>query len=288
MAQINAMIAAHQLGVHNTLLTKALERLSSGYRINHAADDPSGLAFADKFRTQIRSLQQASRNITQASSFIRTAEDGLTQILNLLFDVRDLALEASNSTQSNSDRLVNQSEIDQLLTEIDRLATAVKFNGMRLLNGAFASTPPRGKVVVPYGGGSFFGSVIFHVGASEGNTIRAYISTQTAEAMGVNIIRVTSATLASFSVGLANSAIGRILERRGRIGGFEERLDIAKTISDLQVTSLESAESAVRDADTAAEIVNFTKQQIQVQAATAMLAQANLISQSVLLLFAKL
>lgn len=279
---LNGLIAAHQLGIHNTLLTQALERLSSGYRINRAADDPSGLVIADKYRSQIRGLQQASKNLTQATSFIQTAEDGFSRIVELLFDIRDLALESGNSTLSTSDRLVNQSEVDQLLAEIDRLATAVRFNGMKLLNGAFASTAPKGKVPAPYGGGPFFGSVVFQVGAYEGSNVRTYIATQTAEALGVNVVRVDTVTKATLSAARATSAIAKVLVGRSRLSGFERRLESASTLAESQITQLEAAEGAIRDADVAAEIVNFTKQQILVQAATAMLAQANLLAQDVL------
>lgn len=278
---LNAMFTLRQIGIHNTLLSKALERLSSGYRITRSADDPSGLSLADKFRTQVRGLQQASKNISLATNFIRAAEDGMTEVVSLLQDIRDLTVEAANGSLSNSDRQKNQTEINQLLAEIDRLATAVRFNGIKLLNGTFSSRAPTGTL---FGGGSFIGSAIFQVGAYQGQTINAFISTLTAKSLGVNGLDVTTQLKASNAVALLNSSISRLLSRRARVGGYEKRLESAKRIVDLQAEHHLAAESSIRDADIAAEVVNFTKQQILLQAATAMLAQANLQPQSLLLL----
>ena len=279
---LNASFVLRQMGIHNTLLTKSLQRLSSGYRINTNADDPSGLSLADKFRTQIRGLQQASRNISLATNFIRAAEDGMTSIVNLLQDIRDLALEAANGTVSTSDRTKNQTEINELLAEIDRLATGVRFNGIKLLNGTFASRAPTGAL---FGGGTFIGSAIFQVGAYQSQTIKTFISTSSAKALGVSGLSVTTQLAASNAVTLLNSSITHLLSRRARTGGFERRLSSATNIVDLQIETHLEAESAIRDADIAAEVVNFTKQQILLQASTAMLAQANIQPQSLLLLF---
>lgn len=280
---LNTSFALRQLNTHNAYLSQALERLSSGYRIVRSADDPAGLAFADRLRAQVRGLQQASRNIGLATNFIRSAEDGMSEIINVLFDIRDLALEASNGTQSTSDRLANQSEISQLLTEIDRLATAVRFNGLKLLNGAYGSKGPLTTKSI-LSRGSYIGSAIFHVGSYKDQTIKTYISTQSAEALGINSLSVTTQLLASNSVLLANSAISRLLSRRARLGGVERRLQHAKSITDIQASNNLSAESAIRDADTAAEITNFTRRQILIQTATAMLAQANLLPQTLVAL----
>lgn len=279
---LNSTFVLGRLQTHNALLSQALERLSSGYRITRAADDPGGLALADKFRAQIRGWQQAARNIGLATNFVRTAEDAMTEVVNLLFDIRDLALEAANGTQSPSDRLINQSEVTQLLTEIDRLATAVKFNNFKLLNGTFSSWKPVNSLL---GGGTYIGSAVFHVGANEGDKIRTSISTLSAVSLGVYALSVTTQLSASNSVLLLNSAVSRVLSRRAKIGGVERRLSSAQNIADMQVQELTTAESTIRDADIAAEIANFTRQQILVQVATAMLAQANLLPRSLLLLF---
>ncbi len=280
---INAMHALYQMNVHNRLLTQALERLSSGYRINRAADDPSGLAIADKFRSRVRAFQQAARNVGLATNLVRTAEDGMTRVLNFLFTMRDLALEAIDSTFSTSDRLVNQTEINQLLTEIDRLSTAVKFNGIRLLNGTFSSkSPVAGSANQLSGSGTYQGSLVFQVGPDKGSKMKTFVATMSARSISVNGVLVTSQLDASNAVAILNSAVTRVLSRRARIGGVEEALQSAQTISDLSADSHLAAESAIRDADVAAETVNFTKEQILVQASSAMLAQANLLSKNVL------
>lgn len=285
---LNAMFALRQLGIHNEALTRALERLSSGYRINRSADDPSGLAIADKLRAQVRGYQQASKNLGQGVNLVRTAEDGMTQVLDLLITARDLALESSNSSTTQSDRLVNQSEVDQLMAEIDRLATAVRFNSLRLLNGAFSSKPPfkstgLGKSLTPIGGGTYVGSVVFQVGPYAGSSYKTHISTLTVLSLGVrNRLLVDSKTAADSNLAVINSVIARVLSRRAKLGGFAQSLESAKTIADLSAEGHLSAESAIRDADIAAETAEFTKRQILVQAATAMLAQANLLSKTVL------
>lgn len=286
IAGMNSLFALRQLDKHNSLLNRSLERLSSGYRINRAADDPAGLGIADKLRTQIRGLQQAAKNITQATSFIRTAEDGMTRVLEIMLTIRDLSLEATNSTLGTSDRTVNQTEINELLAEIDRLATAVKFNGIQLLNGSFSSRPTRGVatgvLAATFGNGVYKGSIIFHVGANENSTMRTFIATQTATSLGVNGISVSTQANAYTAATAASVAVSRVLSRRARLSGVERRLETAKTIVDLSTLHHQTAESNIMDADTAGEIVSFTREQILIQAATAMIAQSNLLSQSVL------
>ena len=277
--RLNTQFAVYQLSTHTDMLNQSLQRLSSGYRINRAADDPSGLAIADKLRAQIRGLQQSSKNIVQAESMIQSVDDGMSQMLTHLYRVKDLATEAANGSLADSDRSVNQTEVAQILAEIDRLATAVRFNGIKLLNGTFASRGPTGAL---YGGGSFVGSLVFHVGPSAGQTFSAFISTQTARAIGVSGINVATQLGASNGVNQVNSAVSHFLSRRARIGAYESRLQVAQSLVDLETTSHLDAESSIRDADTATEIMNFTKEQILVQASTAVIAQANVLSQSVL------
>ncbi len=276
---VNALYAALYLEQHNRYLAQSLERLSSGYRINRAADDPGGLAIAEKLRARIRGFQESSRGIGVATSFVRTAEDGMSNVVNYLFDIRDLALEATNSTVTTSERLANQSEIDQLVKEIDRLTTAVKFNGLRLLNGAYASQKP---IFTLPGNSTYYGSAVFHVGPDKGDRFATTISTLSTVALKINTISVTTQLGASNTVALVTSAIARVLSRRARLGGVERRLQLAQNFADLQSTTLLSAESSIRDADIAQETIDFTRRQILVQAASAMLAQANLLPRTVL------
>lgn len=282
---LNALFALRQLGIHNTQLTRALEKLASGYRINRAADDPSGLAIADRLRAHARGYQQASKNIGLASNMVRTAEEGMTQVLDLLIEARDLALESSNTSTTQSDRLVNQGEVDALMDEIDRLATAVRFNSLRLLNGTFSSKPPFNGVTPLVGGGTYIGSAVFQLGPFAGNTIKTHISTLTVLSLGIrNRLLVDSQSAANSNLAVINSVIAAVLSRRARLGGFSRGLSSAQTLADVSAEEHLNAESVIRDADIAAETIEFTKRQILVQAATAMLAQANLLPQNLLAL----
>lgn len=277
ITNLNAIFAANQINQHNTLLSRSLERLSSGYRINRSSDDPGGQAIADRMRIQARGWQQASRNIGLATNMVHTVEEAVTNIVDIMMDIRDLAMESASGTLSDSDRAVNQAEVDQLINEIDRLATAVKFNGIRLLNGTFSSIRPSGSLL---GGGTYQGSLYFQVGADSGSNFRAYFATTSTAGIGLSALSVSSRTSASTAVSLLDSSIGGVMSFRARVGGYARRLQITQNFADFQSDNYLSAESVVRDADIAVELVNFSKHQILLQAASAMLAQANLNAQS--------
>lgn len=298
---LNALFALRQLGIHNTSITRALEKLASGYRINRSADDPSGLALADKLRSQIRGYQQVSKNIGQAINMVRTAEDGMTQVITLLMTAKDAATFATNSTTTASDRLIKQAEVNQLLDEIDRLSTAVRFNALKLLNGTFSTRPPKGGVGAAVFGGRYIGSLVFQAGPFAGDRITTGISTLTVLALGIRDafarrppdaqgpqpprMMLDTKFAADSNLAVINSVLASVLSRRARIGAFETRLEGAKRIADFSAQAHLQAESEIRDADIAAETVEFTKRQILVQVATAMLAQANLLPKTVLQLF---
>lgn len=289
-----ALFAHRQIGLNSTNLAKSLERLSSGYRINSASDDAAGLAVSERLRGQVRGLGQALRNIQDGISLIQTAEAGLQEMTNILQRMRELMIQAANGIYNNSDRALIQLEVDQLLNEVNRMSTAIEFNRNTLLDGTYSSTSG-----TPIGGGTFVGSAVFHVGANKGATVAFFISTMSVRALGLNSMfssasavegsftsGVTSAALtrakANSSLSIVDSALNTLMRQRARLGAIENRLQSTYSHTAIAHENMASAESRIRDTDMAAEIVEFTKQQILVQAATSMLAQANLQPQLIL------
>lgn len=312
---VDAMYAHRQATLNNISLSKALERLSSGYRINRASDDAAGLAVSEKLRTQVRGYQQASRNIQDGLSLVQTAEAGMQDLTDILQRIRELANQASNGIYTNTDRVLIQLEVDQLLNEINRSMTSIEFNKLKLLDGTFASL--RGpQLTTPYNplatitGGQFRGSLVFHVGANESQTLRAFISTLSVQGLGLQTLfssggavvgnfsktfpntygvasnGVTSQTKAESAIGIIDSAINIVMRRRAELGAVANRLEHTYNFAGIVAENLQAAESRIRDADMAEEVVNFTKAQVLVQASQAMLAQANIKPTSLLQLLA--
>jgi flagellin len=256
-----AMNAHRQLLGTSEKLQKSMERLSSGYRINRAADDAAGLAISEKLRGQISGISQAMRNSQDAVSLVQTAEGALHEVHSMLQRVRELAVQYKNGTLSTSDRQAIQSEVDQLQLEIDRIGGQVQFNGVPLL-----STP---------------GSITFQVGAMDNQVIT--VSTVSLGSAVPTAAYTLTATGAS-DIAEIDTAINNISAQRAEFGAVQNRLD--HTLANLGAyhENLVASESRVRDADMAEEMVNFTKLQILQQAGTSMLAQANQVPQSVLTL----
>jgi flagellin len=253
------------LNAHRNLLTtesklqKSMERLSSGYRINRAADDAAGLAITEKLQAQINGLEQAERNAQDAVSLVQTAEGSLDEVHEMLQRVRELAVQYKNGTLSTGDRTAIQSEINQLASEIERIGSTVQFNGVMLLN---SNT-----------------SISFQVGANDGEII-----TVPTISLGAAI---SSAALALSTTGMSDiaeidTAIDAISAQRATFGAVQNRLE--HTLNEIQAyhENMVSSESRIKDVDMAAEMVNYTKLQILQQAGTSMLAQANQLPQSVL------
>ncbi|MDI6710301.1 MAG: flagellin [Thermoanaerobacterales bacterium] len=264
---ISALNAWRGLTSTNTALTKSLEKLSSGLRINRAADDAAGLAISEKMRGQIRGLNQAIRNAQDGISLIQTAEGALNESHSILQRMRELAVQSANDSNTDADRKQIQDEVSQLITELNRIADTTEFNTQVLMSGGFSGT----------GNG-----LTFHIGANSGQTLILKIGNMKAGALGVSGLSVSTLANASAAISKIQSAIDKVSTQRSALGAVQNRLE--HTIANLGVASenLSAAESRVRDVDMAQEMMNFTKTQILVQAGTAMLAQANMSPQAVL------
>ena len=257
-------------------LGKSLEKLSSGFRINRAGDDAAGLVISETLRSQVGGMKTAIRNAQDGVSVMQTAEGALTEVHSMLQRVRDLAVQSSNTGanggNSGASVAAAQAEVDQLVSAIDDIANNTKFNGTALLNGTSTLT--------------------FQVGANGGETIAITLSDMNAAALGDGtdtLAAIASAGTADFptnggsaAIAIIDGAISQVSAFRGRLGATQNRLE--HTINNLQVATenLSASESRIRDADMAAEMTEFTRNQILSQAGTAMLAQANSVPQGVL------
>jgi flagellin len=242
-------------------LSKAMERLSSGYRINRAADDAAGLAISERLRGQIGGLDQAQRNVQDAVSLVQTAEGSLTEVHAMLQRVRELAVQYKNGSLSTADRTAIQSEVYQLASEIERIGQSAQFNGINLLNSVQTMT--------------------FQVGSNDGETISvSTISLGGSTGVGTNYFVLTSAGATDISE--IDTAIDNVSAQRAQFGAVQNRLEYTLQNAAIYQENLTASESRIRDVDMASEMVNFTKLQILQQAGTSMLAQANQASQGVL------
>jgi flagellin len=276
---LSAMFADRELRNTNLNVTKNMEKLSSGLRINRAGDDASGLAVSEKMRSQIRGLQRASANALDGISFIQVAEGYLQETQDIVQRMRELAVQASNGVYSNEDRLMIQVEVSQLVDEVDRIASHAQFNGMNLLTGRFARET--GENVIT-------GSMWFHIGANMDQRERAYVGTMTTKGLGIRnsgdntFISMSNADLSNRAIGVLDSSLRKINKQRADLGAYQNRLEHAMRGIDVGAENMQAAESRIRDADMAKEMVGYTKNQILAQSGTAMLAQANQKTQQVL------
>ncbi|MDR0663170.1 MAG: flagellin [Spirochaetaceae bacterium] len=274
---LSAMFANRQLGVTQADTTKAMERLSSGLRINRAGDDASGLAVSEKMRGQIRGLNQAERNVQNGVSFIQTTEGYLQESQDILHRMRELSVQAANGIYTGEDRMQIQVEISQLVDEVNRIASHAQFNGMNMLTGAFARDSANGAVMQ------------LQVGANMDQNKQIFIGTMTAQALGLQLAQGQQGGISLLDSESANKAIGdldnalKILSKqRADLGAYQNRFETAANGIAIAAENLQAAESRVRDQDMAAGMVQYTKDQILSQAGVAMLAQANVRNQSVL------
>ena len=278
---MSAMYSNRQLGVTNVSLQKDMEKLSSGMKINRAGDDASGLAVSEKMRAQIRGLNQASRNASNGISFIQATEGYLQETTDIMQRIRELAVQSANGIYTDEDRMQIQVEISQLVAEVDRIASSAQFNGLNMLTGRYAKQT---------GENSVTGSMWFHIGANMDQRMEVYIGTMTAVALGVRelgdetIISLASPAEANRAIGTIDEALKKINKQRADLGGYQNRLEHAVKGIDIAAENLKAAESRIRDTDMAAQMVEFTKNQVLAQAGTAMLAQANTQSQNVMTL----
>jgi len=274
---MSAMYADRQLGVTQLDISKSLEKLSSGLRINRAGDDASGLAVSEKLRSQIRGLNQAERNIQNGVSFIQATEGYLQETQDILGRVRELAVQAANGIYSDEDRLMIQVEISQLVDEVNRIASHAQFNGMNMLTGAFARDSAVGKIMQ------------LQVGANMDQNKQVFIGTMTATALGLidrqgqqGMISIATVEDANLTIGALDSALQTVSRQRADLGAYQNRFEMAAEGVAIASENLQAAESRIRDVNMASEVVGFTKDSILSQAGIAMLAQANVRTQSVL------
>ncbi len=276
---LSAMFANRSLGQSNLATTKDMEKLSSGLRINRAGDDASGLAVSEKMRSQIRGLNQASDNAANGISFIQATEGYLQSTQNVLQRVRELSVQSANGIYTEEDRMQIQVEVSQLVDEIDRIASHAQFNGMNMLTGRFAQETGENTVTA---------SMWFHIGANIDQRERVFIGTMTSTSLGVKeigsgkIMSLETPESANMSIGVIDKALKTVNKQRADLGAYQNRLEYAVSGLDIGAENLQAAESRIRDADMAEQMVSYTKNQILVQAGTAMLAQANMKTQSVL------
>ncbi len=275
-----AMNAQRYLGVNNNNIQKSIEKLSSGYRINRAGDDAAGLSISEKMRAQIRGLKMASKNSQDAISLIQTAEGALNETHAILQRMRELAVQAASDTNQDEDRKAIQDEIKELTEEINRIAHQTEFNEKKLLNGTLDSTATDGQ------------SLVFQIGANNGQSIELDIANMDVSALNLAevedgkiskmLIDVSTQNDADEAITTIEDAIKDVSAERSKLGAYQNRLE--HTINNLNTSAenLTAAESRIRDVDMADEMMEYTKNNILAQAATAMLAQANQAPQSVL------
>jgi len=274
---MSAIYADRQLGVTQLSLTKNIEKLSSGMRINRAGDDASGLAVSEKMRSQIRGLLQAERNIQNGVSFIQATEGYLQTTQDILHRLRELAVQSANGIYSDEDRMQIQVEVSQLVDEVNRIASHAQFNGMNMLTGAFAMDSPTGRVMQ------------LQVGANMDQSARVFVGDMSATALGLinaqgseGKMSISSTEEANMAIGTVDNALRTVSKQRADLGAYQNRFEIAAQGVAIAAENIQAAESRIRDANMASKMVDFTKDSILNQAGTAMLAQANMRTQAVL------
>lgn len=277
---MSAMYANRLLKFKESDLNGDIEKLSSGMRINRGGDDASGLAVSEKLRAQIRGLNQAGRNISNAVSFIQTSEGYLQETHDIIHRMRELAVQSANGIYTAEDRMQIQVEVSQLIDEVNRIASHAQFNGMNMLLGDFAR-------------GSELDGIKFHVGANMDQRETAYIGTMTAGALGLvtgeesgNKVSISTAESANQAIGLVDNALRTVSSQRADLGAYQNRFEMAAQGVAIAAENLQAAESQIRDTNMADRMVSYVRNSILLQSGTAMLAQANLKTQSVLQLLA--
>jgi flagellin len=275
---LSAMFADRSLKVTQVTLTKNMEKLSSGQRINRAGDDASGLAVSEKMRSQIRGLNQASTNAQNGISMIQVTEGYLQESEDIIQRLRELAIQASNGIYSEEDRMYIQVEVSQLVAELDRVASHAQFNGMNLLTGRFARDLGQNVVTA---------SMWFHIGANMDQRTQVFIGTMTAKGLGVRqadetFISLAAPDTANRSIGTLDAAIKIINKQRADLGAYQNRLEHVVRGLDVGAENLQASESRIRDTNMANQMVDYVRDQILNQSGVAMLAQANQRSTSVL------
>ena len=273
---IPSLNAQRILGINNNRLAQSVERISSGIRINRGSDDAAGLAISEGLRSDIRTLRQAVRNANDGVSLINVTEGALNEQSGILIRLRELASQAATGTVGSTERATIQLEFTALRNELDRIAQTTEFNGQKLIEGSLASTV------------TSTNHILIQVGLDSTSHSRINLNSEvdlgamTSTGLTIHQLSVTSADAALTALEQVNTSIGTLTAGRGKIGAVQNRLIRTISTISIAVENLSAAESAIRDADIAEEVALLTRNQILVQAATAMVGQANLIPQSVL------
>lgn len=275
---LSALNAWRQLKINTGDQQKSLEKLSSGYRINRAGDDAAGLAISEKMRAQIKGLNQASRNAQDGISMIQTAEGALNETHSILQRMRELTVQAANDTNQPTDRVQIAQELNQLTSEIDRIATTTQFNGKNLLDGTLSGANK---------------GAVFQIGANSMQIISVGINNMKSASIAssgtklsviaskISTATTTAASISKFTTSI-DAAINKVSSSRSKLGAVQNRLEHTINNLDVAAENLQASESRIRDVDMAKEMMQYTKANILNQAATAMLAQANQAPQGVL------
>jgi flagellin len=276
---LSAMFADRSLKVTQGILTKDMEKLSSGLRINRAGDDASGLAVSEKMRSQIRGLNQASANASNGISFIQTSEGYLQESQDIIQRIRELAVQSANGIYTDEDRMYIQVEVSQLVDEIDRIASHAQFNGMNMLTGRFARAN---------GDNAVTASMWFHIGANMDQREQVFIGTMTSKGLGIrdagndSFLSLESPEDSNRAIGALDTALKIISKQRADLGAYQNRMEHAVIGIDIAAENLQASESRIRDTNMANQMVAYVRDQILAQSGTAMLAQANQRTTSVL------
>jgi len=276
---LSALFANRTLNVTQLSLTKNMEKLTSGLRINRAADDAAGLAVSEKMRAQIRGLNQASVNAQNGISFIRVSEGYLQETQDILQRLRELAVQSANGIYTADDRMYIQVEVSALVAEIDRIANHAQFNGMNMLTGRFARQT--GQNTVP-------DQMWLHIGANMDQRTQVFIGTMTSKGLGIRnagdntFINLETSDGANNAIGAIDAALKTISKQRADLGAYENRLEFTIRGLDNAAENTQAAESKIRDTDMAKQMLGYVRDQILAQAGTSMLAQANQRAQMIL------
>lgn len=259
---VSALNAARTLGSSTQSLNRSLERLSSGLRINRARDDAAGLAIAEGFRSVVKGAAVAQRNAQDGINLVQTAEGALSESTNVLQRARELAVQAANGTQNATTRAALNTEVSQLLSQIDDLALNTEFNGVRVLSAAQTIT--------------------LQSGAQASQTLAVTVSGAKTNDLHVNTLTVSSMDSATSAISTVDIALRSVSTLRSNLGAYQNRLEFTINSLAIQEENSAASESTIRDADMARETIAFTRNQILVSAGTSVLAQANLVPQSAL------
>ena len=274
---IPSLTAQRILGVNNNRLAQSVERISSGIRINKAADDAAGLAVSEGLRSDIRALRQAVRNASDGISLLSVTEGALNEQGGMLIRLRELASQAATGTVGSTERQTIQLEFSALRAELDRITATTEFNGLKLINGNLGSsvTDVNSHILIQIG---INNSMESRLNLNKELKLEAISSTN----LEIHTLSVTGAAQALTALDTINDAISSVTASRGKVGAIQNRLTRSIANLSVSVENLTAAESSIRDADIAEEVAQLTRNQILVQTATAMVGQANLIPQSVL------